>query len=1591
MSEPASASDEVRPPETRKLGNPGFRKRSLTWLSSHPEHVKLRWRKSRWFAGMLFVLLGVFMVMRLLREGGLSDFIENFLTTWPLRFGIVAAVGATIVMTYSLLLRMTMLRPYVYVSEDVDSDRAVERRKVSLLFIAFVLAIGMLLPIVMFFVSDGLLSRLLAAVVAFLPLGALVIVLLYCEKKYLAGRVRYRDNAFSWTLKWLGRLLMIMAIFSLIFEALKLMQAEGWFETEWLGWANAVVAQFNRWTNGWYPDQAAEGIAYGLTAISILILARKICQTPEYIDPDAEKRKRKKKKSIWKRLFGWVAYLNPFRKRAKKSAAAEDAELDATKDREPEPDWVLDVLQEIGLEHGDVEIRRTRRGDRARWVNAELDSKEELRNCWLFGTRIRPTIDQALAVNDFIDLGVPARSLTAVEHPVNPPAMDLIVDGEVGAGRTTAVMAMAAHTLVARGQRAVVLTPSDSRAVAWERRFRRLLKELGFLRFTSVFNLSTHKGQRVQEMESWLDGAEPFPNIFIGTAEQFQLWFQGQTNRRKQQSRQLLPLLEVIFVEDFFEHDPLVQQHLPFMLDAHRLILHAFSSRLQTVVTLPSLGEFAAKRVIGRLFPQVIDPADHRARVRMRHNVRGWRIVVPADDPRDTLVKMAVRSLQRERDVLVFQKEGDPRRLSALRTEINSRVPSAKRESLQVYGDLDELSSEDVNPAGVILTISHMEDSIGYALQAWGNREECVVFQIMPKDSIIVSASPGGICPILASRDARGFLVDHLSGALACIPERWPIPLKAWQLIGLLPGMVAVSDERIRRVLASFSVDQRDSGDEARDAADFIYLDELRALPGEELGPRTITRYPGRAGRIASTPGRPFGIQLELFHDTDRVDLGTCEVRWTRHEESRAELDRSDLRHLVDFRYRRGEGFLVPTDFRYDEEDGYEFVTTFAIGAGFDAIYPKWSFHWSGLPRANHIQIRGGGSHPIRYFTVDLDDFGLLLCGISERFNDLGQLEEISPPIKFAYRARVTGILLSATDYDGDPGELAQQLLDLRWTSEDKEAERARYLTLAFERAFRRVMPGYENYGRCVALELTGGLAKYGEAVVWILENDTSGQSVSDAVMALLDDQKYWRGRLFGEANRTLEYIEQKSDQPARDRAARVLAKLDLGSGEGTPDALKFAKGVLADILGDEAVPTGEMEQDAEAESAAAKTESPFQVEEPPKEEPAGQTAVVEVVSSVPSELDRDPVFRYLLLEDDDSQDSQIAVQVPDEVIEDMKQALLPSKGRHYHRADFRGVEDLIDLEGPLLHGVGHEEMMKFVRQFATRAKRMNWDRKQLANEILAFVQRSISYAEDLSSTGFEEYARFPLQTLVDGCGDSECQAILTLSLLLYLGFDCALLVFELENGAATHYDPGLRVNPNQLREWGLTNRSQLFGDSKIGFFLYGSATCGERRPWGRRIRYHDGKRITRERVIPFSAAKRQLLAWDENDLPKPRETETKNPPKLEGEIPVPRALPAPASATDPPPPTAPDLPPESVPPPLVEKTDPQDSKDPNFRWSKDGPPKKDDEDVVSEDGEQADEAKLKEEEAGEDGPDDDNEKSSSAADPEADENKPDS
>jgi len=83
----------------------------------------------------------------------------------------------------------------------------------------------------------------------------------------------------------------------------------------------------------------------------------------------------------------------------------------------------------------------------------------------------------------------------------------------------------------------------------------------------------------------------------------------------------------------------------------------------------------------------------------------------------------------------------------------------------------------------------------------------------------------------------------------------------------------------------------------------------------------------------------------------------------------------------------------------------------------------------------------------------------------------------------------------------------------------------------------------------------------------------------------------------------------------------------------------------------------------------------------------------------------------------------------------------------------------------------------------ADEARLGAWER---LNFVVSFVQ-SLRYVPEEG-----EYPRYPLETLVDGCGDCEDLAILAAAILGHLGYDVVLLAFTAE----LHMAVGVRVIP---------------------------------------------------------------------------------------------------------------------------------------------------------------------------------------------------
>lgn len=103
----------------------------------------------------------------------------------------------------------------------------------------------------------------------------------------------------------------------------------------------------------------------------------------------------------------------------------------------------------------------------------------------------------------------------------------------------------------------------------------------------------------------------------------------------------------------------------------------------------------------------------------------------------------------------------------------------------------------------------------------------------------------------------------------------------------------------------------------------------------------------------------------------------------------------------------------------------------------------------------------------------------------------------------------------------------------------------------------------------------------------------------------------------------------------------------------------------------------------------------------------------------------------------------------------------------------------------------------------------------QEVNFALAFVQ-SIPYATDYNSTGYQDYPRFPVETLVDNVGDCKSHSILFATLTLMLGYDVVYI------NPPDHLAVGILGNNLQGTYWTYNNQTYYYCETTGEGFTIG-------------------------------------------------------------------------------------------------------------------------------------------------------------------------
>lgn len=97
----------------------------------------------------------------------------------------------------------------------------------------------------------------------------------------------------------------------------------------------------------------------------------------------------------------------------------------------------------------------------------------------------------------------------------------------------------------------------------------------------------------------------------------------------------------------------------------------------------------------------------------------------------------------------------------------------------------------------------------------------------------------------------------------------------------------------------------------------------------------------------------------------------------------------------------------------------------------------------------------------------------------------------------------------------------------------------------------------------------------------------------------------------------------------------------------------------------------------------------------------------------------------------------------------------------------------------------------EIIRRINSAAVEEGFTERQKVNFVIAFIQ-SLPYTKDAETTPYDDYPRYPIETLFDRGGDCEDVTILAATLLDRMGYDVALLLIE----SAEHMAIGISMLP---------------------------------------------------------------------------------------------------------------------------------------------------------------------------------------------------
>lgn len=192
----------------------------------------------------------------------------------------------------------------------------------------------------------------------------------------------------------------------------------------------------------------------------------------------------------------------------------------------------------------------------------------------------------------------------------------------------------------------------------------------------------------------------------------------------------------------------------------------------------------------------------------------------------------------------------------------------------------------------------------------------------------------------------------------------------------------------------------------------------------------------------------------------------------------------------------------------------------------------------------------------------------------------------------------------------------------------------------------------------------------------------------------------------------------------------------------------------------------------------------------------------------------------------------EVGIAIPAEVLSRLRELNAAERGSLYQN----NLRAVVIGDQPPTDGTGTTELGRLAHQILHVKFLLSTSPLVLANSVLALVQGQIQYGLDSESTAgfeggpFEEYGRFPLETLHDGVGDCDCTSILAASLLAHVGFPTAVLLVRIREpeGDVWHAAVGVKASSVLSSEPGSQFGLDYLTTSSGERYLYGETAIDE-------------------------------------------------------------------------------------------------------------------------------------------------------------------